>query len=360
MRRGAAMAFLALATCAPTPLPGRGSKAFLRDVTAIVALPTFTDFAARADALAAATTALAGDPDAGTLSAAQSAWADAHAAWKEAEVLDFGPVAERSLDALVDRWPSDAAKVEAILAGGAPIDAALVDDTGADARGLPALELLLFAPEALADLTTAADAARRRDLVAALGQDVALRAHEIAEVWSELPDGFALDLLEAGTGSERYETAKSAVDVLVNQIVFTAELVLDGKLGRPAGKKNGGTPQPTLVEARASGRSLAAIAANLRGIEAVWSCARGERHGVGLADLVGARSAAARESAQADLDAARDAVEAVPEPLDRAVIDDPAAVEAAYQAVRAVRERMATEVVALLGATLTFNDNDGD
>jgi predicted lipoprotein len=256
----------------------------------------------------------------------------------------------------VDKWPVDPDKDDALMTGDEPLDDAVVN-TGANGRGLPALELLLWDP-AIEDVGSP-DADRRHALVRALAADVARQAAAIRDVWAPDGEAYATAIAEAGTGSAAYPTAKSAVDVLVNQLLFTTELVLDQKLGRPAGKRTG-TPRPEEVEAGRSGRSLAAIGANLDGLEGVYFAMRGDAQGVGLSALIARRSAPADARTRAALAEARALVTAIPEPLDRAVVDDPAAVDAAYQSLRALRQLMATEIVAVLGATLTFNDNDGD
>ena len=51
---------------------------------------------------------------------------------------------------------------------------------------------------------------------------------------------------------------------------------------------------------------------------------------------------------------------AVPEPLSEAVLTDPLAVEAAYNATDALLVSVNTELVVAFGVTVTFTDNDGD
>jgi predicted lipoprotein len=60
------------------------------------------------------------------------------------------------------------------------------------------------------------------------------------------------------------------------------------------------------------------------------------------------------------LDAATTAVAAIPEPFTAALNDSPETVTAAYDAMKALKRVLATEVLSSLGASLKFSDNDGD
>ena len=60
------------------------------------------------------------------------------------------------------------------------------------------------------------------------------------------------------------------------------------------------------------------------------------------------------------IDEALAAIAAIPHPYRDALTGEPASIDAALEAVRALQRLLGTEVVAVLGATLAFNGNDGD
>jgi predicted lipoprotein len=66
------------------------------------------------------------------------------------------------------------------------------------------------------------------------------------------------------------------------------------------------------------------------------------------------------ETVRGDLAAVCSALEAIPPPLRTALHDHRESVEDARAAFSQLRATLASEVVANLGVTLTFNDNDGD
>ena len=61
--------------------------------------------------------------------------------------------------------------------------------------------------------------------------------------------GLASVLATAGPGNATYPTVKSAVDKVVNQLIFLAEDIADAQLLAPLGTRTGGTPKPDLIAA---------------------------------------------------------------------------------------------------------------
>jgi predicted lipoprotein len=102
------------------------------------------------------------------------------------------------------------------------------------------------------------------------------------------------------------------------------------------------------------------MAASVRGIRAVYTGARDGAGAAGISALVAAQSPATDREVRGLIEGALAAIDAVPRPFRVAVVDQPAAVTAAYDAVKELKRTLGTEVLAVLGATLKFNDNDGD
>ena len=136
--------------------------------------------------------------------------------------------------------------------------------------------------------------------------------------------------------------------------------VADTRIGKPLGLATGGAPQPALEESGPSDNSLADMAASLRGIRAIYTGARAAAGTGGIGAIVAAQSPATDREVRDLLDRAIDAVGAIPRPFRAAIVDQRALVQAAYDAVKELKRVLATEVLAALGATLKFNDNDGD
>jgi len=348
----AAIAVLASLTGSCTAIPaGDGPRrVVVRELGEQVIVPTYEELAVRAGALHTAVGALVEAPDATRLAEAQAAWRAAREPWMESQAFRIGPVKDQILDAAIDQWPVEAADLAEELARVEPIDAAYVDALGANRKGFHALEHLLFAADAA---TTLAGEPRRRDYVRELAADLDQRCAGLRDAW--LDGGYLVRFVDVGSDDAAYATIKAAIDGVVNESVFLSEQITDAKLGKPLGHDAGGVPQPALQESGASDNSLADMTSNLRGLRHVW-----EGAGSGLRSLIAARSPSTAVRIDGELDAADAAVAAVPRPYATALVESGAQVEAAWAAVRELRLSIAIDVVAILGATLSFNDNDGD
>jgi predicted lipoprotein len=351
------VACLAAVTCTVVPLGDGPRRTQVRAITDDVIVPTLDEAAARIADLAAALDALAATPNEPALDAAQDAWRAARIPWKQSEAFAFGPAMDERLAASIDQ-ASDPVRIDEELAGTAPLTPVYIASLGANKKGFHAIEHLIFRADGDDAAIVAAFASdpRRRDYATSLGVVIGDDSRRLADLWA---DGYVATLTLPGAANATFPTVKSVVDTLVNESVFLAEFVADNRIGKPLGNASGGTPQPELEESGPSDNSLADMAASLHGIRAVY---RGSLSapGGGIGALIAARSPALDREVEATLATALDAIAAVPRPFRVAIVSNRAEVEAAYAAVKELKIVLATEVVATLGATLKFNDNDGD
>lgn len=355
---GASIAIIA--ACIDIPIGDGSRKRMLRDVAENVIAPDHAELATRAAALRDAVDALATSQDQERLDAAQAAWRAAREPWQESLVFRVGPVMDQLFDARLDQWPIDRARIETEIAGTAELTPAYVGGLGANKKGFHAIEELLFDADGgdaavLAALTTGAHADRRRTYLLAAADVLATDAAALDAAWRADGGAFVVNVADIG-GAGPFATIKDATDAVVNEMVFLSELVADTRLGKPMGKEAGGVPQLDLVVSAPSDGAIDDMLANLRGIEAAFD---GTDAG-GLGALVEARSPATARRVRTELAAAQAAVGAIPRPFAASVAAQAPEVDAAWQATRALRLTLATEVIAVLGATLSFNDNDGD
>jgi predicted lipoprotein len=337
----------------------------LARVVADVVLPAVRDADADAAALEVALDALAAGPTEATVLAAQAAWRDARWTWNRAEAVLVGPALDRLLATKVDTSPIDEPRIEEIVAGAGPIDVAFVRTLGSTRKGFHAIELLLFDESGdvvpvVASLTTGPNAARRVALLDAYGEDLADVVREARFTWEPTGEDHASDFSTAGIGSSVYPTRQAAIDALLNHWVAFTEVIADKRLGRPLGRTAGGLPQEPGAECQRSGNSRLDVLADLVGLRDAYEGSRDGSPGAGVSSLVRVAFVEVHAAIRADLDAAIEAVEAIPEPLLETAQTDPAPVEAAFQAVRAVRVRLLTDLTGVLGGTLTFSPFDGD
>jgi predicted lipoprotein len=342
--------------------PEDARRALLRGLGEEIFLPTYAKLEAEIALLDESVRALCDEPGSDALDDARDAWWEARAPFKRNELLAFGPYTDEPLryGPKLDFWPANVDTLKAVLESEDELSADAVVTFGASQKGFPAIEYLLFDPETEHE-TALAEEPRRCEYLRALVADLGAKARGLREAWDPAAGNYLDELVYAGRGSKAFRTLDLAFGEIVNRLVFTVENVRGDKLGAPAGTRSDGKPQPESAESRFSGRSLEDARDNLRGVEAVCFGATldpaeasiaSQLSRIGRADLA--------EPLQAAFAGSYAALDAIPEPLTRTVVEDPAPVLAAIDELSKLQRLLQVDVIHALGLTLTFNDNDGD
>jgi putative iron-regulated protein len=350
--------------CAPAPLADGERREALRQATEQVILPTYSDLAQATDELSQLLDELALAPEQAALGEIREQYLVTRGPLEESQAFGFGPAEELRSAAAIDQQPIDGAKIDAELAGTAELTVQHLGSIGANKRGLHAIEYLLFPeddPELEAALREDSEAgARRRQFLAAAAALVAKNAAALRDAWA--PDGgdYGRRFAEPGGADSVSPDVQAGLDTLLNQAVFSSEVLANTKLGKPLGSATGGMIDPSAQESERSGASLRDALGNLHGVRNVYFGSRDGSIGPSLSTLVRAKSPSADLHARRALDDAEASLLAVPEPLTLALSESPELVTAAFEAVKTLKRVLATEVLGTLGASLKFNDNDGD
>jgi uncharacterized protein len=328
---------VALVACTGENQGVEARRAALERVANGVLLPAYDSFQTKATALASATSTACG-------SSARAAWIDAHSEWKRIEAYRAGPIGRRRIDSAIDFWPVRRLAVDVQLMGTEPVTDEVVMTLGADERGLPVIELLLFEIDPIEP--------RRCEYAGALARDLVRQADAIVAAWSPAGENYLADFINAGLESRYYTTLQRAFDEVVNELIALAATIESMKLAKPLGKRDGGAPQPGSVEAPFAERSIDDIVQNLDGLERIYDA--------GISELVTAESAELDRQLRDALAKARSSALAIPTPLAQAVVENSAEVELLFLDVKEVHRLLSADLAALLGVTVTFSDNDGD
>ncbi|WAS89895.1 imelysin family protein [Nannocystis punicea] len=332
--------------------------AVLEHVAREVAVPAFTALHDRAEEMVATMDFLCAAPDPGALATAQTAWSAERDAWSRVLPFGFGPL-PAELNAL-DFWPVRIDTIEDAVAG-APeaADAAYLGTLGVSAKGMPALEYLLWGETSGEALTAlqAPEGARRCAYARALAVDIAARTDALATAWS---GGYADELASAGSGSTVYGSLKAGLDEVVNKSIDACLTMVKGKLDNPLGNLTGAAEDPSLMESRFSGRTRADLQASLAGVWAVYHGADPDAPAAGISVLVRELDPSLDDRVRAQYARAVEVLAAVPEPMTSALLADRTAVQLARDELDTFRRLLKLDVASTLGVTLALSDNDGD
>jgi predicted lipoprotein len=337
-------------------------RTMLSDLANVVIVPTYTSLVAESQGLVAAAAQLEASPDAATLASVQSAWRRARAVWKQSQAFAIGPADTLRTAAKIDWTPIRSDRVEQAIAGSNALTAAYIESLGANLKGLLAIEYLIFDADggASAALQALSADTRRRAFVRALAENIRDESTVLRDAWAPGAGDFAAELANAGAGSATFPTVKSAVDTVVNQVIFLSENVADEQLLAALGSRTGGVPRPEALAAHRSQNGLADLLDNLAGIQSVYFDAYAGRQGTSLNSIVMAVSPSTAGALAVAIRRAMETATSIPQPLEQSLSTDRALVENAQERAKDLMAKLEIDLISALGATLRFNPSDGD
>ena len=298
-------------------------------------LATYADLSDQANALQDAVEAFAEDPTQANLDAAAAAWITTREPWEASEGFLFGPVAFLGLDPSLDSWPLDQGQLQDVLDSAFSLTADFIrDGLNASLRGFHTVEFLLFRggqPRRAADLT-----ARETEYLVAVTEVLRDDAVLLHEAWTEGYEGggpraFADEFRDAGKVGSRYLSQGDAVLEMIEGMIVILDEVGNGKIGDPYAEQD-----PAIVESWFSWNSLIDFANNVRSVQnAYLGGYHKDTRGVGLTTFVVERNAALDTRIQSEIQAALDAVNAIPSPF-RDNLDAQREIDAAIDALNVV------------------------
>ncbi|MBK9029895.1 MAG: peptidase M75 [Myxococcales bacterium] len=315
--------------------PGFTDRQVVADFADQVVIPTYALLDARARALDAAVVALAADPDATTLAAAQQAWVETRRPWEQSEGFLFGPVSAQGFDPAMDSWPVERNDLDAVIASTDELTAAYLHNLPETQKGFHTLEYLLFGP---AHDRVATDlAARELAYLAGTSRELVTITTGLAASWTTGDRPYRDVFVSAGAaGNTAYPSLDAAAQEILVGMSGICDEVANGKIADPYDAHD-----PDLVESQFSYNSLADFADNLRSVEHAYTgdVPAAGTTGRGLDEVVRAVDPALDARFRAELAAAIAAIGAIPPPFRDAITTPSAypAIAAAQAAVRTVQ-----------------------
>jgi predicted lipoprotein len=319
-----------------------------------VVVPLYTELIETFDGLGTAIDGLCAQPRPAGLEAARTAWRETDVAWQHTRPVGVGPAMDRRLMSEVD-YPIRPDDVAEVLSDTAPVTPEALAGGRATARGLGAVELLLFEPDVSEAELAAGPADGRRCTYAAAAITLAGTATQgVLDDWTGEGEatGAYTETFTAGMEDGDPQTSLSAV---VNEVAHALQTIDDqGLRGIAAAETVDDVPERQ--RDGAAGQRVADLKALL---ETVALVVQGPNGDDGLGAVVTARSEETGQRLDDALSNASTTVEVLPDsiPDTLAAPDDLAA---AADAVAELKVVVSTEVASLLGITIGFSDADGD
>lgn len=259
---------------------------------------------------------------------ARPAWRTAMLDWERLSAVSVGPLLERRSARSIDFWPTRPAMVTASLPN-PPLTAAALDDLGAPAKGLPALEWLLW--------QTAPDAAQCT-YAAALAQGCAVEAQALL-----------VDFQALAARDWNPDSALAAFNEWFSQAVGGLEQLRWKKMGKPARSGRASDwPRATSGSTRAAWQASGASLQNF-----LVGAGRSQEQGSLNGYLAGENQLALSAQLEAAVALLHTRMLAV-DPARAATVT--ATMQALAQVKKLLEDKVAPELKTMVG----FSESDGD
>ncbi len=339
-------------------------KAVLKSIADRVILPAVENMVTESEALEASMRAFEQSPSLAGLEDSRNALLQAIGAWKKMEAYNIGAVQAAFIKTRIETVPANTDFIDGFIDSDETLDEAFIDSKGSSAKGLRAIEYLLFDPnlpdeDVLASLTTDPLGPRRADYALASAENLTKKVMEIQNIWTGEANYYQEFIDNDGTG------VSASMNMIVNEITALVEKMAQTKLGKPLGKATGGAMEPELLESYRSGNSAPDLLHNLESIKAVYHGGdEDDEQAMGLNDYLTELAIDPEnpltERISAQFETCENALSTLQSPLRITMLEDPQPADESYEALKDLLVLFQTDLVSQLSITLTFNDNDGD
>lgn len=322
-----------------TPVPFYTPPAFMQGVHQHWYAPRATAFAAEAAALPLALDSVCAATDGKPLGEARLRWQAAAAAWDRLAAVAIGPLLQRRSMRQIDFAPTRPELIARAIRA-EPADAKAMERIGTPAKGLPALEWLLWTQPIAADTPACRYAVR-------VAMDISIEAKALAQ---------AFNALAARDWTSEEEAASIAMAEVLNQWVGGMERLRWANMDKPL--KSAGGKAPTFPRA-ASGSTRQSWTAQWQGLQALGAAttSAAPEPGAGLVPLETYLRGRGLNPLADKLAAASGQVNRQMETLTASDLRQPAAVTRSLASLKRLAE---AEIAPALEVNIGFSDADGD
>lgn len=334
-------------------------SAMLQHYSDHIISPAYAGMMTAAELLHTSTLQFVSAPSPSGLNSLRQQWIAAATAFQSANAFNFGPAGEEGLrkgfSEEIGTFPAGVNKIELAISNGQWN----LNDFNRDARGLYAIEYLIFTPQMDVEALVQAfqQNVKRGSYLSELALDLKNRTEAVSSAWQT--GGYAATFVK-NDGTD----AGSSAALLYNEFIRSYEAAKNFKLALPLGKRAGQTQtEPQLVEAFYSGQSLTLLKAHINAIERIWygnGTAPGPGFKAYLDGVEGGKALIANTELQ--LAALKTALASVPEQpaLSELISTRHTALETLYIEVQKMVRYFKSDMSSLLGIAITYSSGDGD
>lgn len=322
-------------------------KGMLENYADNIIIPAYADLSTKLGQLETAVNAFLEAPSGTTRDAAKDPFKNAYLSFENVSAVYFGPASALLLNNYLNTFPSATVKIEsAVSSGSYDFTVPVVSDS---LQGFPALDYLLFAPNAVEKFTNDEAGNKRKEYVQDVITRMKLLVSNTASQWNDSYRATFVNSLKTDVGS--------SIGFLVNQFAFEMDALKGPRIGWPFGKQSNGIVFADKCEAYYSAISKELAIQNLTSLKNYFT--GGAKDGIAEYLLL-LKKEQLNSDVLSQFDVALAALNAIPAPMSAAFTNNADKVENAYKEVQKLLTLIKTDVASATGVQITYMDNDGD
>lgn len=282
------------------------------------------------------------------LSSLRDAWKEVAISFSKTQIGNLGDIQMSAVYLSIYSWDANEIKIEEFIASSTPISESEIITLPAKARGLSAIEYLIFENDIASTINSFSNQ-RRKDFLLSLGENVVSKINSLDNQWKSYSNSFINNTSTGINGS---------INFIVNQMNFVLENVRRFKVGEPAGIENSSIVDVTLLQADKSEISLEMIKENIASIKTAYY-----GNAEGLDDYVSsiAKNEDVNEAIANTFSAIENNIASLSNSsLKNAITTNNSQVTALHKNIKDLIILIKVDVASILSITVTFTDNDGD
>ncbi|MEM8929433.1 MAG: imelysin family protein [Bacteroidota bacterium] len=325
---------------------------FLKEITKNVILPTLNDFKNEAELLSKETATYAKAPNLDQLEKLKKQWIKTAYAYERTYNFHFGPAKSRFLHRAIYNWPTVPETIENLLVSN-EINEQTMAKASPQIKGLAALEYLLFKEDSATLNKEMIEYEQRRTYLLEGAKFLEAQANRLVAIWAPGGENYAATFV-----ANKATGINNPFNLLFNGLYNAANTAKVTKIGKPGGLEKSPRTNPQKVQAPYSHESLALTLASVAVIEEVFFSTDHPNISQYLSSV--SEDELTNQRIKTAIDEIKDAIKAIPVPLQEAVDTYPEEVENLHLKLTALNIWMGVDARSMLSVIITSTDNDGD
>lgn len=314
----------------------------LASFSATIALPVYTDLAAKTSTLYDQVLALKTDgaTDA-ELEACRTTWKQARQIWEQSESFLFGPVSTNNIDPRIDTWPVNFTDLDAQLNSDNEFTEAYINNLEDALKGFHPIEYLIYGSngnKTASELTT-----RHLEYLEGLALNLKTLTASLETSWLTSTSGsYYTAFANAGNGSTVYATQLAAFEELVNAMSDICDEVANSKINDVYEAQD-----PSLEESPFSKNSITDFTNNIKGVQNVYLGVY-TADGKGLEDVVRTYNLQLDSDIKTKITTALTALGNITDPFGQAISSQPIQIQNAVTAINDLKTELDEQLLPFI------------